>query len=311
MTSDNHEIQQNPLREAAGEGADPTQSEPGKLVVPGPTLGSQCPEGYLTVHDLVSLLRATEDGEVLPDDVLAHFQKCDVCNKTWEFLKEHDPQFKEFRRERLSLVIATVLAEDEEDFADGAPANEELSPEQRETLTREMTEEFLAVQEQKGVEWIHENLELAGKLSLERIYKHWDDVKAIANDRVRYHAATDLARCFKKWVDLNRNEHMKILASLLRPAYLDTAPIDLSTLSVPLEESVAFILNYPATSFFTDVPILERSGEKVLFHRSTLAELDRKFQDLRPRYVTDDNLPGNSHHKKFGPTEFGHGERQD
>lgn len=289
MTSDNHEIQHNRLREAAIEASGPVEKDdPPNADVPGPGLGAQCPEGYLTVHDLVSILRATEDDEVLPDDVEAHFKKCDVCKHAWEFLKEHDSQFEEFRRERLPLVIATVLAEEEGDFADGGPAHESLSPQQLESLTRELTEEFLAVQEQKATEWVHENLEVEGKLSLQQIYKHWGDVQAIVNDRVRYHAAIQLARCFKRWVDLKRNERMKIFASLLHPSYLDAGPIGLSTLPVPLEEAVAFILSYPATSFFTDVPvpILERSGETVLFHRSTLAELDRKFQDLRPRYVT-------------------------
>src|SRR5215469_15088561 len=73
-----------------------------------------CTKGHevLSARDISAYLRSIEEGVEPPPGVQAHIAACSICKENWDFVKETEQAFRQFRRERVKLIIRKVEEED-------------------------------------------------------------------------------------------------------------------------------------------------------------------------------------------------------
>ncbi len=248
-----------------------------------------CPEGILSPREMVGILRAEEDGAPVPPDVAEHLTMCAVCEENWAFVRATDPVLKKFREERVALVIQRVVGEEE--FAPVGNAKSKLQPAEREALVQAVQQQLATAPGVPEESWFQAVLTESGEIPVDRVLEMCGAIQGIPDDKQRYESAKKLSAMFT----LRVNEEQKrgiltlnIMDSLLRPA---SESIDLSELEVAVPIAAAFFASLPQTSYFSKPPLLEKSGDAILFHPARLSRFRTEFDRVRMSFDRQSALP--------------------
>jgi hypothetical protein len=260
----------------------------------------QCARGgeVISPREMVGYLRAREEGVELPPGMEEHFRACRICGDNWEFILRTDPVIRQYREERVELVIRHVLAEE---VILATPANREsdLPAGEREAKVQTVQEELMqvGVPEKKHLKTILKCDELPSSTIISMCEK----VRKIEDDRTRYEESKKLSSQFDLCVK-RRQANDAIVEAIFETLMLsDADSIDLSDLKITPEVTAgmaaAFIASFPQTIYFRDPVLLERrksgkSGGTVLFHRGRFPELTLEFDKVRAKFDAPVSAPG-------------------
>jgi hypothetical protein len=202
-----------------------------------------------------------------------------VCEENWAFVRATDPVLKKFREQRVALVIQRVV--DEEEFARVHNVKTELQPAEREALVQGVQRQLATAPGVPNESWFQSVLTGSGEIPVERVLEMCGAIQGIPDDRQRYESAKKLSTVFNVRVKQEQERGIltvNIIDFLLRPA---SESIDLAELEVPVPIAALFVASLPQTSYFSKPPLLEKSGEAILFHSARLSRLRTEFDKVR------------------------------
>ena len=246
----------------------------------GSQVGEQCPDDFLTPREMVGFLRASEEGSLIPEDVVEHLKACSICEQNWEFIATTDPALREFREKRVEMIIQTVI-QDENSGLQPVP------PEQRERLVGELEQDLSRTRSNFLTEDTGLQIALTKPEgpSVDQMLERIARVQEIENDKSRYEFANELAAAFAKRVefDAERGTIKVDFLNKLMGEELGTIDLSAKDRGVSPEAAVAFVVSLPHTSYFRP-PLLEKTESGILFDLGRFKSLRPEFKALAKKF---------------------------
>jgi hypothetical protein len=251
---------------------------------------TQCAQGseIFSPRDLTAYLRTYGEHGKLPPEVKEHLADCRICGENWAFIERTDPILKKFRRDRVKLLITSVLA-DEDPLPIAAEPSEKVG-EDRPILVEDLQQALSRPQSFPGADVIDLD-ELVqpvlgtGELSSDKVLATCRKVQEIPDDGIRYLTSKRVSAGFEVLADREQERgtipNDSIVDQLMNR---NSGWVDLSKLGVPLERAMFFVASLPQTSYFRNPDLFQQSGHTILFNVGRFPQLLSEFEQLGSRF---------------------------